>query len=86
MVDSKVLNEIVLIRPICILCIIIGHAFAVYSGAWIAPDIRHIDIYKYVNPLFISFQLAAFVYISGYLFEFHYVKIKQSSIVENVLY
>lgn len=84
MVGSKVLNEIVLMRPICIICIIIGHAFAAYSGAWVVPNIQFIDIYKYVNPFFISFQLAAFVYISGYLFESHCIKIRQSSITDYV--
>ena len=74
MVDSKqMLPEIILMRPICILSIIIGHAFAIYSGAWGGSSIPYVKEYQYVNPIFISFQLCAFVFISGYLFE-HNIK------------
>ena len=62
------LNEISIYRPLLILCILIGHCFAVYSGAWERPDdIKYVEAYKYINPIFISFQLAGFTFISGYL-------------------
>lgn len=81
MADSKLLlGEIILMRPICIVCIIIGHVFAAYSGAWMVPNIMQIEYYKYFNPFFISFQLTAFVYISGYLFEYNYIKVQRVNI------
>ena len=62
------LNEISIFRPFLILCILIGHCFAVYSGVWEKPDdIAYIEAYKFINPIFISFQLAGFTFISGYL-------------------
>lgn len=68
--NGNLLSEVVIIRPILILSIVIGHSFAIYSGSWSIPEyIDSIDWYKYINPLFINFQLPAFVFISGYLFE-----------------
>lgn len=57
-------------RPLLILSIVIGHSFAIYSGAWDCDfsEIPFIAGYAWVNPLFISFQLQAFFFISGYLF------------------
>ena len=82
MVDSKqMLPEIILMRPICILSIIIGHAFAIYSGAWGGSSIPYVKEYQYVNPIFISFQLCAFVFISVYLFEHNILKSKELSFI-----
>ena len=65
-----ILMEVALMRPMLILCIVVGHSFAIFSGAWPWPfkDIElESSIYDLVNPLFISFQLAGFVFISGYV-------------------
>lgn len=65
-----ILMEVAMMRPILILCIVIGHSFAIFSAAWPWPykDIElGSSIYNLVNPLFISFQLAGFVFISGYV-------------------
>ena len=63
--------EVAMMRPILILCIVIGHSFAIFSGAWPNPfedkTVLGSPIYSSVNPLFISFQLAGFVFISGYV-------------------
>lgn len=67
------LKDIVLIRPILILCIVIGHAFAIYTGStsWPMPlGYNEIHVYSWINPVFISFQLQAFVFVSGYVFAF----------------
>lgn len=70
------LKEISIYRPLLILCILIGHCFAVYSGAWEKPEyIIQVAEYKYINPIFISFQLAAFAFISGYLAAYKEYKI-----------
>lgn len=71
------LNEIVLLRPILILTIIIGHIFAIYgdSPSWPLPEgITYPKTYEYINPIFISFSLQTFVFISGYLFCYQTLK------------
>lgn len=58
-------------RPLLILSIVIGHSFAIYSGAWqydFESGVDYIEAYGWLNPFFISFQLEAFFFISGYLF------------------
>ena len=80
--QRNLLGEVVIIRPVLILSIVIGHAFAIYSGAWIAPEyIEHVKWYESINPIFINFQLAAFVFISGYLFEFKKNKVNEPGFV-----
>ncbi|MCY1634890.1 acyltransferase family protein [Marinifilum sp. D737] len=67
--QKKVLTDIAIIRPLCILSIVIGHSFAIYSGVWEKPGhILDVTFYQWINPFFISFQLQAFVFVSGYLF------------------
>ena len=68
--NRPILMEVAMMRPILILCIVIGHSFAIFSGAWPTPFediILESSIYSSANPLFISFQLAGFVFISGYV-------------------
>lgn len=58
-------------RPILILSIVIGHSFAIYNGAWqydFESGVDYIAAYNWENSFFISFQLEAFFFISGYLF------------------
>lgn len=80
--QKNLLGEIVIIRPILILSIVVGHAFAIYSGAWEAPeDVVHVNLYEKLNPLFINFQLAAFVFVSGYLFGLKKNKVNETGFV-----
>ena len=77
----NLLEELVLMRPICIISIVIAHAFAIYSGVWEKPMLLiDISCYRYFNYIFVSFQLPAFVFISGYLFEFSLSKNKHESL------
>ncbi|WP_459186839.1 hypothetical protein ACGE0T_11805 [Parabacteroides sp. APC149_11_2_Y6] len=74
------LNEVYIIRPILILCIVIGHSFAIYSGAWENVEALTENVplvYKWLNPFFISFTLQAFVVISGYLFAYQYLTLNR---------
>lgn len=69
--SKRILPEVSIIRPILIVCIVIGHSFAPYSGAWeLSEGIKNATLYNWINPLFISFQLQAFVFISGYLYSY----------------
>ncbi len=66
------LNEIGVMRAILILSIVIGHTFAIYgitgSKTWVLPEnFESISLFWWINPVFISFTLQAFVFISGYL-------------------
>lgn len=66
------LNEIGIMRFVLILSIVIGHTFAIYGIAaersWPLPNnFENIESLWWINPVFISFSLQAFVFISGYL-------------------
>ena len=65
-------KDILIYRPLLIICIIIGHCFGIYNGSFFnSIGAVGYNWYKYMNPLFISFQLYAFVFISGYLYANH---------------
>ncbi len=73
------LEDIALMRPILILCIICGHAFAIYTGTnyWPLPEGCNQNILlSWINPCLISFALQAFVFVSGYLFAYKSDKLK----------
>lgn len=66
------LNEIGIMRFVLILSIVIGHTFAIYGIAaersWTLPEnFENVESLWWINPVFISFSLQAFVFISGYL-------------------
>lgn len=67
----KHIEEIGIMRIILILCIVIGHTFAVYSlksAPWPLPEgISAVPEYRWFNEVFISFALQTFVFVSGYL-------------------
>ena len=68
-----VFSDILIMRPILILSIIIGHAFTIYTGSryWPLPvGCSQIQSLSWVNPTLISFALQAFVFISGYLYAY----------------
>ena len=76
-----VFTDILIMRPILILSIIIGHAFTIYTGSryWPLPvGCSEVQSLTWVNPTLISFALQAFVFISGYLYA--YKKSKSSRI------
>ncbi len=76
--QSKQLNEIIFLRPLLIVGVIIGHCFAIYSGAWENTiGIEPVWFYKFLNPFFI--HLGAFVMVSGYLFAYKKDKYLASS-------
>ena len=64
-------DDISCIRAILVISIVLGHAFAMYTGglAWpLKKEITPIYFYKYINPAVISFHLQSFVFIAGFLF------------------
>ena len=76
--QSKQLNEIIFLRPLLIVGVIIGHCFAIYSGAWKNTfGIEPVWFYQFLNPFFI--HLGAFVMVSGYLFAYKKDKYLASS-------
>ena len=63
--------DIAIVRAILVFCIVIGHGFVFYLNGltWPLPEgVLPSYNLQYINPVFISFQLQAFVMISGYLF------------------
>ena len=68
---KRYFDDISCIRGILIIGIVLGHAFAIYTGgpAWPLPDnIASISFYKYINPAVICFHVQGFVFIAGFLF------------------
>ena len=60
-------------RPILIMCIVIGHAFTIYTNStyWSLPvGCQSNLLLSWINPTLISFALQTFVFISGYLFAY----------------
>ncbi len=69
------LKDILVYRPLLIVNIIMGHCFGIYNGSFEnSVSAEGYGWYQYLNPLFISFQLYAFVFISGYLYANHHEK------------
>lgn len=81
---NKQLNEILYLRPLLIIGVIIGHCFAIYSGAWInSIGIEIVPFYKYVSAFFI--HMGPFVMISGYLYAYKKEKYQKQGFSAYVL-
>lgn len=58
-------------RPFLILLVVMGHSFAIYSGAWhfdFGRGVDYVPSYSWINPFLTGFRLQALCFISGYLF------------------
>ena len=67
--QKKILNDVVYIRLLLIILLVLHHAFAIYSGAWVIPNgIHEVKVYKWISLLSYSFMLETFVFVSGYVF------------------
>ncbi len=65
--------DIAIMRPILIMCIVVGHAFTIYTNSsyWPLPTGCYPNVFlSWINPTLISFALQAFVFVSGYLFAY----------------
>ena len=70
-VNKTFFDDIGIIRAFCIISIVIGHSFAIYSNSsyWVLPmNVEDIEFYKWINPAVINIELQTFVFISGFLF------------------
>ena len=67
--QNKLIQEVVVIRPILIVLLVFYHAFAIYSGAW-APIEGFPDVpaYWWLDKLSYAFMLEMFVFVSGFVF------------------
>ena len=67
--QNKLIQEVVVIRPILIVLLVFYHAFAIYSGAW-APieGLLEVPAYWWLDKLSYAFMLEMFVFISGFVF------------------
>ena len=67
----KILNEIVVIRPIIILSLVLYHTLCIYNGSWSKPpQISSNDTYFWISKLIFGCTLEAFVFVSGYVYGF----------------
>lgn len=67
----KILNEIVVLRPIIILSLVLYHTLCIYNGSWSTPpQISSNDTYFWISKLIFGCTLEAFVFVSGYVYGF----------------
>ena len=67
--EKKILQDVVLLRPLAILLIVIYHSFIIYMHEWDAPvAFQDIKAYWWIAKFAISFSLELFVFFSGYIY------------------
>lgn len=67
--QKKLLNDVVIIRPLAIFLLVVWHSFIIYTGGWSAPaGYMPIEGYWWLAKASYAFMLELFVFISGYVF------------------
>lgn len=75
------MDDVSVIRVILIILLVLYHSFAIFNGAWDAPDgYCQIPAYWWIASASYSFMLEMFVFISGYLFGYQ-VRTKGETII-----
>ena len=78
-VNRPRLDEITLMRTILAVLIVFMHSFTCYNGGWPEPaGFVNVPVYKWLSRFSFAFTLQAFVFISGYLFAFQRITLKQT--------
>lgn len=79
--SPRILNNVVVIRPILIVLLVFYHAFLIFQGGWgSAGQFPEIKVYWWLDKLSYSFLLETFVFISGYVLGYQ-VRMKGKSIL-----
>ncbi len=79
--SPKMLNDVVVIRPILIVMLVFYHAFLIFQGGWgRSGQFPEIKAYWWLDKLSYSFLLEMFVFISGYVLGYQ-VRMKGESIL-----
>lgn len=66
---KRILNDVVIIRPLAIFLLVVWHSFIIYTGGWKAPvGYRPVESYWWIGKASYAFMLELFVFISGYVF------------------
>ncbi len=76
--QNKLLEDVVLIRPIAIFLVILTHSFALNSGTWPETDwFQSTGSYKWINPFMSSFRMQVIIAVAGYVFAYQKEKRKK---------
>ena len=66
---KKLLNDVVIIRPLAIFLLVVWHSFIIYTGGWAEPEnFKSIELYWWLAKGSYACMLELFVFISGYVF------------------
>lgn len=66
---KKLLNDVVIVRPLAIFLLVVWHSFIIYTGGWAQPEnFKSIDTYWWIAKGSYACMLELFVFISGYVF------------------
>lgn len=66
---TRMLNDVVIIRPLAIFLLVVWHSFIIYTGGWKAPvGYKPIEWYWWIGKASYAFMLELFVFMSGYVF------------------
>ena len=77
--DKKLLEDVVILRPLAIVMLALFHAFAPYGGGWgETPGFKEIGFYKWFDFTVYSFMLELFVLMSGYVFAYQLFILKRT--------
>lgn len=88
---NRRLLEVDVLRPLCILLVVILHSFTIYWGKWSAPE-GFVDCapYKWIAATCFSFTMELFVLLSGYIFGYQMIVLKKEyslmSLAKNKFY
>lgn len=82
--NKKLLNDVVIIRPLAIFLLVVWHSFIIYTGGWTQPEnFKSIETYWWIAKGSYACMLELFVFISGYVFALGLEKKKPT--LKNVL-
>ena len=70
--SRRLLQDVVLIRPIAVILIVLWHTFIIFQGGWHQPDnYQDIAVYWWIAKTVFIFSLELFVFVSGYVFSYN---------------
>lgn len=71
MEQNKILQDVMIMRPIVIVMLVFMHSFTMFTGGtWKLPDgIHNVTAYDWLAKITFSFLLETFIFISGYLLQ-----------------
>lgn len=76
--NKKLLNDVVIIRPLIIFLLVVYHSLCIYNDQWVMPvGINKVNAYKWFADFLSAFRMPVIIFIAGYVYAYQVITLEK---------